>query len=34
MGFTSDKKKELMEIDRLFESINDFSLRKQKRSNN
>ena len=29
MGFTSDKKKELMEIDRLFESINDFSLRKQ-----
>ena len=29
MGFTSDKKKELMEIDKLFESINDFSLRKQ-----
>jgi hypothetical protein len=29
MGFTSDKKKELMEIDRLFESINEFSLRKQ-----
>ena len=29
MGFTSDKKKELMEIYRLFESINDFSLRKQ-----